>query len=222
MSTLPAGQRAREDFPRFGLDQFADRFPAAGPIRIEVGGDVEGEIVLDSASLAGVSRFEQTSDLHCVTTWSAVGLRWGGYRFRDVWEALIAGHTTADVTWLVFRSADGFKMRLPLEDALADDVLLADTLNGEPLCADHGAPVRFVAPQHYGYKNAKHVVSLSATAAEPDWRSPTPFAFMEHARGRVGHEERGTGVPALLLRWIYRPLVNLTVWKFERAARARV
>jgi DMSO/TMAO reductase YedYZ molybdopterin-dependent catalytic subunit len=42
-----------------------------------------------------------------------------------------------------------------IEDALADDVLLADTLDGRPLTGDHGAPVSPVAQRAGGEKRAK-------------------------------------------------------------------
>lgn len=52
----------------------------------------------------------------------------------------------ADVTHLGFVGLDGYRSVVTIEDALADDVLIADSLNGQPLDADHGAPVRLVSP----------------------------------------------------------------------------
>jgi hypothetical protein len=54
---------------------------------------------------------------------------------------------------VVFRRLDGSRGSLPLEDLLAADVLLADAFDGPPLGVAHSAPVRLVAPGHYGYKN---------------------------------------------------------------------
>ncbi len=217
---LPPGQHRRADFPRFGLDAYAHRIPEPAPLRLEVDGQLARPVVADVAALAGVPRVEQVSDLHCVTTWSATGLRWAGWRFCDVWEALIAPHLTGEAQWLLFGSADGFRTRLPLDDALGDDVLLADTLDGEPLPLIHGGPLRFVAPAHYGYKNPKHVTRLTVAEDCAGYRPVTPLRFMEHPRARVHAEERGRW-PAWLLRRLYRPLVDRTVRRFAAAWSAR-
>ncbi|HET7876528.1 MAG TPA: molybdopterin-dependent oxidoreductase, partial [Methylomirabilota bacterium] len=51
------------------------------------------------------------------------------------------------------------------------DVLLALELNGRPLSAERGAPLRLVVPGYYGYKSVKWVrrVSLAATLEPGYW-----------------------------------------------------
>ena len=44
---------------------------------------------------------------------------------------------------------------LPLDEALGDDVLLAHTMNGQPLLPQHGAPLRVVVPGWYGMTHVK-------------------------------------------------------------------
>ena len=75
-SQLPPGQRETAAFPRFGLSQFARRFPrqTTSPA-VEVKGDVEQGLQLTNA-LLDLPRAEQVSDFHCVTTWSRRSLRW--------------------------------------------------------------------------------------------------------------------------------------------------
>ncbi|MDQ5903154.1 MAG: hypothetical protein QG672_741, partial [Pseudomonadota bacterium] len=71
----PAGQRERADFPRFGLLQFARRFPAETSRReLKVVGDVANELVVADV-LDGLPWVEQVSDFHCVTTWSHCAVR---------------------------------------------------------------------------------------------------------------------------------------------------
>jgi hypothetical protein len=63
------------------------------------------------------------------------------------------------------RSVDGFTASTPLE-VLTDerDAILAVGMNGEPLPAEHGFPVRMVVPGLYGYVSAtKWVVDLEVT-----------------------------------------------------------
>jgi DMSO/TMAO reductase YedYZ molybdopterin-dependent catalytic subunit len=104
-----------------------------------------------------------------------------------------------------------------LSDLLATEVLLADTLDGLPLSMEHGAPLRLVAPAHYGYKSVKHLSRIEF------WQGATKirrgvFAFMDHPRARVAREERGRWLPGWLLRYAYRPLIKSTAAKFAKAA----
>jgi DMSO/TMAO reductase YedYZ molybdopterin-dependent catalytic subunit len=103
-----------------------------------------------------------------------------------------------------------------LTDLLNPDVLLADTLNGRPLCVEHGAPLRLVAPKHYGYKSVKHLCRMEFKAENTGYRV-SGFKFMDHPRARVALEERGRLVPGWLLRYLYRPLVPGTVARFSKA-----
>ena len=217
-STLPPGQRETPEFPRFGLTPFAVRFPTVtDAIHLQIGGDVETPIDLGSA-LERIARVEQCSDFHCVTTWTRRGLQWSGIHFSDFYSQLVlplAG-PAADATFVVLRGQDGARTSLPLEDLLAPDVLLADRLNGHPLSIAHGAPLRLVAPAHYGYKNVKHLCRIEFWRSGANYR-PMVARFMVHPRARVDLEERGQWVPGWLLRYLYRPLIPSTVRRFEAA-----
>lgn len=159
---------------------------------------------------------EQTSDFHCVTTWTRRSLRWSGFRFSELYERIVVplARPRPDARFVILRQ-DGYASSLPLEDLLADNVVFADTLDGEPLSIEHGAPLRLVAPAHYGYKNAKHVSGVEFWR-DDRYRYPA-FRFMVHPRARVALEERGRGVPGWLLRRLYRPLVRPTIRQFRRA-----
>jgi DMSO/TMAO reductase YedYZ molybdopterin-dependent catalytic subunit len=103
-----------------------------------------------------------------------------------------------------------------LEDLLAPDVLLADILDGQPLTIEHGAPLRLVAPAHYGYKSVKYLSRIELRSEDIGYRV-SGFRFMDHLRARVALEERGRGAPGWLLRYLYRPLVPGTVARFAKA-----
>jgi DMSO/TMAO reductase YedYZ molybdopterin-dependent catalytic subunit len=60
-----------------------------------------------------------------------------------------------------------FERSLPLNVARRDDVLLAWEMNGEPLTAEHGHPLRLVVPGWYGVASVKWLVEVSAL--------PSPF-----------------------------------------------
>jgi DMSO/TMAO reductase YedYZ molybdopterin-dependent catalytic subunit len=218
--TLPIGQRDIGVFPRFGLGKFANRFPADLTRRsLRIGGDVAIPQTL-SDPFDGLERVEQMSDFHCVTTWSTLNLCWGGVRFADFHRDVIKTHIRPDpaATLIVFRGEDGFCARMPLDDVLADDVVLADHLNGMPLGIDHGAPFRLVAPSHYGFKNVKHLVAIEYWLDARHYHFPRPYpSFMDHPRGRVAYEERGRFLPVWLLRSIYRLLIPSTIRKFRNS-----
>jgi DMSO/TMAO reductase YedYZ molybdopterin-dependent catalytic subunit len=163
-------------------------------------------------------RHELRADLHCVTTWSAQDLRWEGVPFRSV-HAVLAPEigVSGKAGWVVFAGLDGYRACLRLDDALADDVLLADRLDGVPLGGvplgvDHGAPVRLVAPAHYGYKNVKHVCAIEY---HRDY-DPGSARWAAHPRGRVAREERSRYLPGPLWRPIWRALLPRVRRRYER------
>jgi DMSO/TMAO reductase YedYZ molybdopterin-dependent catalytic subunit len=142
---LPKGQRPITYLPRIGLPRYVVRrvsVPAEPSLRI--GGEVALPCELPLAELGSVPRRDQVSDLHCVITWSRLGLRWGGWALRDIYEQLIVprARPLGSVRYFKFVGADGFYASLALDFALADDVLLADVLDGKPLPLKHGAPLR--------------------------------------------------------------------------------
>jgi DMSO/TMAO reductase YedYZ molybdopterin-dependent catalytic subunit len=175
-------------------------------------GELAKPSVLGLGELVSVPRVEQVSDLHCVTTWSCCGIRWSGFRFRDVHEQLLQPRAKplSEARWVGFRGADGHRASLLLEDALRPDVLLADQMNGEALSVEHGAPLRLIAPSHYAYKSVKHIVGIEF------WSEFKPGpGLLEHPRARVDFEERGRLIPGRLLRHLYRPFIAPVTNRFR-------
>jgi DMSO/TMAO reductase YedYZ molybdopterin-dependent catalytic subunit len=58
------------------------------------------------------------------------------------------------------KAADGYSSVLTLEDALRPANFLAYELEGEPLPALHGFPVRAVIPAKYGYAWVKWLLTI--------------------------------------------------------------
>jgi DMSO/TMAO reductase YedYZ molybdopterin-dependent catalytic subunit len=220
-SPLPPGQVEVDDFPRFGLANFAFRFPAeTGRIEIAVDGDVEHPTRFGE-ELESLERVEQVSDLHCVTTWTRRGLRWGGWRFRDFYEQLVVPRVQPETgaTLVVLRAQDGLAQSLPLEDMLAPEVLLADRLDGEHLGVAHGAPIRLVAPAHYGCKSIRHLNAVEFWRDARNYRFPGPRLLMNHPRARVMREERGRVFPPWVFRKLWPALVPPVRWLFAAGLR---
>ena len=57
---------------------------------------------------------------------------------------------------------------LELSQAALPDVMLAYEMDGKPLPREHGAPVRLVIPDMYGYKNVKWVERIDLVAKSGD------------------------------------------------------
>ena len=95
--------------------------------------------------------------------------RWTGYPLRRLLES---ARIDAQAIEVLVEGADsgatcngtptGFGRSLPIAEAMRDDVLLAFELNGEPLTASHGAPLRLIVPGWYGMASVKWVTRISA------------------------------------------------------------
>ncbi|MFD4352048.1 molybdopterin-dependent oxidoreductase [Nocardia sp. NPDC058519] len=207
--TLPPGQRAIDGFPRFGTHLHHPPPPVPATPVIEVGGAVTQPFTLSMTDLAQLPRSEVKADFHCVAGWSATDLRWEGIPFATLYrtrvEPLLAPGTS--ISHVVFEGLDGYLSVALLEDALADDVLIADRLDGQPLTSDHGAPVRLVSPGQYGFVNTKHLCRIefhTSAPADPDKWSP----LAAHHRARVWQEERHRYLPGRVVRPIYHALIG--------------
>ncbi|GAA1814115.1 molybdopterin-dependent oxidoreductase [Agromyces neolithicus] len=147
--------------------------PATWSLRIH--GLVENEVTLTWDELLALPLDESVTTLACVSNevgGSLIGNAvWLGYPIR---ELLARAAPTADADMVLSRSIDGFTASTPLE-VLQDDrnAILAVGMNGQPLPAEHGFPVRMVVPGLYGYVSAtKWVVDLEVTrfdAASAYW-----------------------------------------------------
>jgi DMSO/TMAO reductase YedYZ molybdopterin-dependent catalytic subunit len=99
----------------------------------------------------------------------AVGTaEWTGIPLRHVLETARLDPAAVEI---LFAGADEgmaagahrrFERSLPVQRALEDDVLLAFAMNGEPLPADHGAPLRLIVPRAYGMASVKWLERIVA------------------------------------------------------------
>lgn len=213
---LPPGQRRLAVFPRFSDQPLRPPPVPRGPAELRIGGRGLSEFTVGRAELTALEWSEQRSDFHCVTTWTHQGLTWGGVSMLTVWRELIeprAGRHAA-APFVLAVGADKYQAVFCRDDLLRDDVLVATTLDGEPLDARHGAPLRLVSPAQYGYKSVKHLVALELHHDLPGNR----LGAIEHLRARVALEERHSRLPGWSLRVPYRLLIPVTALTAERSA----
>lgn len=217
--TLPPGQHAIDGFPRFGTHLHHPPPPVPREPTIEIGGAVTNGFSISLEELAAFPRRKLTADFHCVAGWSASGLEWEGVAFQVFYRQVIepALEPDAVVTHIVFSGLDGFQAVVLTEDALADDVLIAEYLDGRPLDSDHGAPLRLLSPGQYGYMSTKHLCRIDVHTSEPEGTPGTATRLGDvvlrgrlitrHPRARVWEEERHPYLPLRAVRPIYRALI---------------
>lgn len=79
-----------------------------------------------------------------------------------------------------------FERALPLDKALHPDTLLATRMNGEPLEADHGFPLRLFVPGWYGVASVKWLVRIAVI--------DRPFAGYFQTTKYTVRRHSGTGI----------------------------
>lgn len=124
---------------------------------LELHGEVDSPQTLTFAQLLSLPQADLTCDIHCVTSWTKLGMHWRGVPFRAI-EAAV--NPRPGVRFVVMECEQGFTTSLPLDALRDDDVLLAHTVEGALLPAEHGGPVRLLVPKRYFYKSAKWLRGL--------------------------------------------------------------
>jgi DMSO/TMAO reductase YedYZ molybdopterin-dependent catalytic subunit len=127
----------------------------------EVWGAVERPLDRSLDSLRDLPSETQRQDFHCVTGWSRFDNEFTGVTFPTLAEHV---GVTDDAAHVMFHAADGYTTDLPLATCLREEVMFTWALDGEPLAADHGGPLRVVTPHRYAYKGAKWVTGVEFLA----------------------------------------------------------
>ena len=132
--------------------------------RLSIDGLVRRPVELSYHDLLRLPKAKQVSTFHCVTGWTVNHVHWAGVRFADLLQlaqplpqAHAAHFVSAEIPY------DDY---LPLADVSLSNVMLAYEMDGVPLPQEHGAPVRVVIPEMYGYKNVKWVKRITLVARQ--------------------------------------------------------
>lgn len=138
---------------------------------LAIDGMVDRPLTLTWAELVGLPALETDVTLACVSN-DVGGDLIGNARWRGVATAALLARAgvQAGADQVLSRSVDGFTVSTPLA-ALTDDrgAMLAYSMNGAPLPAQHGFPVRLLTPGLYGFVGAtKWIVSLTVTTYARD------------------------------------------------------
>jgi sulfite oxidase len=134
--------------------------------KLEIAGLVDRPLTLTLADLKKLPRVELVSVLECAgngrsfyqptvagAQWrfgSVGNARWAGVRLKDVLERAgvkpVATQLLLNGADMPFAKMPKFQRTLEVGKAMHPDTLLAWQMNGKPLTADHGFPLRVIAP----------------------------------------------------------------------------
>jgi DMSO/TMAO reductase YedYZ molybdopterin-dependent catalytic subunit len=102
-------------------------------------------------------RSTYSGDIHCVTTWSKLGMTFTGVAV-DTLLAIAEPLPTA--THVLARSHTGYTTNFPLDDVTGGKAWIAWEVDGRPLPREHGGPARLLVPHLYFWKSAKWVAGI--------------------------------------------------------------
>jgi sulfane dehydrogenase subunit SoxC len=142
-----------------------------------------------------------------VPTRRIANVRWGGADLAALLHE-VATEPQARFLWsygldggdFAGTSCDWYVKDLPLARLAADDVLLAYELNGAPLPAEHGFPVRLVVPGYYGTNSVKWLWRLHLAAR----RAEGPFTT-DFYNDSLGADDVAAGLPSRRPAWALAP-----------------
>ena len=126
-------------------------------------------------------------DIHCVTTWSKLGVSFGGV---SVDTLLALARPLPSATHVLAVGHTGYTTNLPLADVTDGKAWVVWSYDGRPLPVEHGGPARLLVPHLYFWKSAKWVRGLRLLDEdEPGFWETNGY----HMRGDPWQEQRYSG-----------------------------
>jgi DMSO/TMAO reductase YedYZ molybdopterin-dependent catalytic subunit len=122
-----------------------------------IDGLVEEKVSWSWAEIMALPPSEFMGDIHCVTTWSKLGVRFRGV---SVDTLLAAARPQPAASYVLARSTTGYTTNLPLDDVTGGKAWVVWEYDGRPLAREHGGPARLLVPHLYFWKSAKWVSGL--------------------------------------------------------------
>lgn len=138
----------------------------------------DADLSLSLDDIKALPRVEMITELKCIEGWSAI-VHWAGARFSDFAARYLpntidgsAPDVASDpeklVPYVSLATPDnGYFVGWDMPSILHPQTLLAYEMNGEPLLAEHGAPLRLASPTKYGIKLIKRIGRIEFRADRP-------------------------------------------------------
>jgi DMSO/TMAO reductase YedYZ molybdopterin-dependent catalytic subunit len=122
-----------------------------------VGGLVEQPMRWTWDEIRALPDSTYAGDIHCVTTWSKLGV---SFRGVSVDTLLAAARPSTSASHVLATTHTGYTTNLPLGDVTGGQAWVVWEYGGEPLAREHGGPARLLVPHLYFWKSAKWVSGL--------------------------------------------------------------
>ncbi|NJL00067.1 MAG: sulfite oxidase-like oxidoreductase [Spirulinaceae cyanobacterium SM2_1_0] len=178
---VPPGQHLAKGFPVLTYGDTPQIAPQDW--KLQVWGLAKRQF-LSWNELLALPQQEFTKDFHCVTRWSKLDVTWTGIKVTDV---LACFEIDPQAVCVMQHCYGDYTANVSLADFAREENFFAIQLDGEPLPAEHGGPVRTVIPHLYAWKSAKWISGL-------EFLSQETLGFWEghgyHRRGDPWAEER--------------------------------
>ncbi|GAB3998970.1 molybdopterin-binding protein [Spirosoma daeguense] len=163
-----------------GYDGIKTPVPEDWKLQIESPGKQPFSLTIDDVK--ALPKHEIVFNFKCIEGWSQVQ-HWGGARLSDFMEKYQIGarpgrarsgnapnpdNTTDLFRYVGLETPDkGYYVGIDIESAMHPQTILAYELNGEPINAPHGAPLRLIIPVKYGVKNLKRIGRMFFSDEKP-------------------------------------------------------
>ena len=151
----------REDWKRLAADNFKD-------YRLKVMGLVENPVELSLDDLRTLGLEDNITMHHCIQGWSGIA-QWGGVSMRRLIEHVKPLPSASVVAFYSFGGSlygDLYYDTQTIFNVLKPESLLALTMNGSPLPAEYGAPLRLRVENQLGYKMVKWIERIEFVTSE--------------------------------------------------------
>ncbi|NUT41614.1 MAG: molybdopterin-dependent oxidoreductase [Thermoactinospora sp.] len=153
-SRLPPGQYVPRGRPVIHYGRVPEFKPDKWDFRV-FGATADGrEHVFTWPDFDQLPKSTALADFHCVTRFSIMGNEWGGV---DPSVLLKIAPPDPGVKHVMIWAEYGYSANIRMSDLTADGTLLVTELDGKPLSADRGFPLRIVVPHLYAWKSVKWV-----------------------------------------------------------------
>jgi len=161
---LPPGQQlaAPDKWPLVGEKAPRD-VPPVWQLRLH--GLVATERTWTLPELQALPAVDEVYDIHCVTRWSKLGVRFQGLPLAGLLK-ICPPLPDAKFLSFVARSPRDHSTSLPLAEVEPLRILLAWSVDGSPLDVPHGGPLRTVVSGRYFYKSLKWLERIEVLAED--------------------------------------------------------
>ncbi len=135
--------------------------------RLELKGLVNSPLSLSLDEIRQFPSVSQALTMSCISNevgGDLIGTAvWTGVPFKTV---LAKAGLKPEGKFFNIQAFDGFYESLGLAEAMDERTLLVYEMNGQPLPAEHGAPLRIYIPNHYGMKQPKWIETITVADTE--------------------------------------------------------